>query len=224
MPLNSMLKSTNPALQQSSAVHLAVNPEFINQKMAIKRFAPVILTLFLAAASTSACGPKQPANELEEIWKDGVMRVALAVDYPPGGTPDEGGETSAFFTGLFEEIAKRMGVGIELVYMPDESLVRAVSRGELDAGAGANIFTPPPDQAVDFADPFFLTSPPAGETGKFQDNKHAGEIPVYVIIPDGAKELRLKLNQVMVGMIEEGFINRLAQKHNIPITIDFLNQ
>jgi len=192
--------------------------------MAIKRFTPLILMLFLAASSASACGPKQPANELEEIWRDGVMRVALAVDYTPGSTPDEGGETSGFFIDLFEEIAKRMGVRIEFTYMSEESLVSAVSRGELDAGAGANIFTPQPDQAVDFADPFFLTGPPAGETGKFQDNEQAGSIPVYVIIPDGAKELRLKLNQVMAGMIEEGFINRLAQKHNLSIRIDFLNQ
>lgn len=152
------------------------------------------------------------------------MRVALAVDYPPGSTPDEGGETSGFFIDLFEEIAKRMGVRIEFTYMSEESLVSAVSRGELDAGAGANIFTPQPDQAVDFADPFFLTGPPAGETGKFQDNEQAGSIPVYVIIPDGAKELRLKLNQVLAEMIEEGFINRLAQKHNLSIRIDFLNQ
>jgi ABC-type amino acid transport substrate-binding protein len=187
----------------------------------VNRVAPLILILFLVSVSASACSQKPPANELEEIWKDGIMRVGVSLNIPEENL--YGGEKiAAFYTGIFEEVAKRMGVRVEFVELPKKGFVSAVANREVDAAAVAFDIAQHPDEMVDFADSYFLVDPLPGETAKSQDKEQAGSIPVYVLLADGAKELQHKLNEVLEGMVEEGFIDRLAKKHNLTVRIETL--
>ena len=194
-----------------------------NQQRSLNRVSLVILMLLLAAAAVWGCGQKKPENELEEIWKDGVMKVGFSTDYPLENTPGTGAQITGFEMDMFEEIAKRMGVRIEFIEMPADSLIPAVNNSEVDVAVGTFQNVQQVDHTVDFADPYFKASLLPGELPNNPDKGQDWSVQIYAILPGGAKEMRLKLNEVMGGMIEEGFIDRLAEKHNLAIRTEYLN-
>ena len=179
--------------------------------------------LLLSLCAASACSQKPPANELEEIWKTGILRVGVWTENIPEDNVRGGGEITGFFTALFEEVAKRMGVRVEFIEYPQPDLISAVGSSEVDAAAIPFDTTRVTDQAVDFADPYFVLSSPPGDSAEDQDKESGKSFPIYVILPGGEKELQAKLNEVIGGMVEEGYIHRLAQKHNLNAGIEFLN-
>lgn len=189
----------------------------------MNRYIPVILMLLLGLCAASACSQKPPANELEEIRKTGILRVGVLTENFPEDNFRGGGEITGFFTGLFEEVAKRMGVRVKFIELPQQGLISAVGSSELDTAAVPFDSTRLTDQEVDFADPYFVLSSPPGESAEDQDKEQAKSFQVYVILPGGEKELRAKLNEVIGGMVEEGYIHRLAQKYNLNARIEFLN-
>jgi hypothetical protein len=107
--------------------------------------------------------------------------------------------------------------------MPADSLIPAVNNSEVDVAAGTFQNVQQVDHTVDFADPYFKASLLPGELPNNPDKGQDWSVQIYAILPGGAKEMRLKLNEVMGGMIEEGFIDRLAEKHNLAIRTEYLN-
>ena len=68
-----------------------------------------IAALMLLVFIMAACGPSEPANELEAVQQAGKIVMGTSADYPPFEYYDDAGEMAGFDVDLMNEIAKRMG-------------------------------------------------------------------------------------------------------------------
>ena len=70
-------------------------------------------------------------DKLPIIKDKGKMVAGLSADYPPFEYVDANGNLAGFDVDLVNEIARRMGVEVEFVDMPFDSLVAAVQEGKI---------------------------------------------------------------------------------------------
>ncbi len=120
----------------------------------------VILTAVIVLVMLSlsvACGPKKPANHLEAIKQAGMIKVGTSADYPPFEYVDDSGNKIGFDIELMQEIAKRMGVKLEWVDMPFDSLIAAVQEGKIDASISAFNYSEERDQTIDFTKEYYMS-------------------------------------------------------------------
>jgi len=123
----------------------------------MKRIAVLVSLLVAASLVLSACGTPKAANHLEAIKQAGVIKVGTSADYPPFESVDENGNKVGFDIELMAEIARRLGVELEWVDMPFDSLIAAVQEGKIDASISAFNYSEERDQTVDFSDAYFTT-------------------------------------------------------------------
>jgi polar amino acid transport system substrate-binding protein len=123
----------------------------------MKRFFVFLSLLTLASLLLSACGAAQPASHLDKIKQAGTIKVGTSADYPPFEYVDENGNKIGFDIELMEEIAKRLGVKLEWVDMPFDSLIAGVQEGKIDASISAFNYSEERDQVVDFTDPYYTS-------------------------------------------------------------------
>ena len=119
-----------------------------------------ILVSLLVAVSLvlSACGgASTAANHLEAVKQAGVIKVGTSADYPPFESVDASGNKVGFDIELMTEVAKRLGVKLEWVDMPFDSLIAAVQEGKIDASISAFNYTEERDQTIDFSDAYYTS-------------------------------------------------------------------
>lgn len=112
----------------------------------------LVITLVL-----SACGPQKAANHLEAIKQAKVIKVGTSADYPPFESVDANGNKVGFDIELMTEIAKRMGVTIEWVDMPFDSLIAGVQEGKIDASISAFNYSEERDEKIDFTTAYYTS-------------------------------------------------------------------
>src|SRR5512139_657271 len=112
----------------------------------------VALTLVL-----TACGGSTAANHLEEIKQAGVIKVGTSADYPPFESVDASGNKVGFDIELMTEVANRLGVKVEWVDMPFDSLIAAVQEGKIDASISAFNYSEERDKMIDFSDAYYTS-------------------------------------------------------------------
>lgn len=105
----------------------------------------VLAVVVLISLVFSACA-SQAANRLEAIKAAGVIKVGTSADYPPFEYVDANGNKIGFDIELMEEIARRMGVKLEWVDMPFDSLIAGVQEGKIDISISAFNYTEERDQ------------------------------------------------------------------------------
>ena len=139
----------------------------------------VALSLFL-----SACGGTTTANHLEAIKQAGVITVGTSADYPPFESVDESGNKIGFDIELMTEIASRLGVKLEWVDMPFDSLIAAVQEGKIDASISAFNYSEERDQTIDFSDAYYTSEDAftvaAGFTGQIVNPEDVAAFKVGV--------------------------------------------
>src|SRR6266511_5102793 len=120
----------------------------------------IVLVSLLAAMSLvfSACG-SQPTtiNRLENIKQAGDIKVGTSADYPPFESLDASGNKVGFDVDLMTEIAKRLGVKLEWVDMPFDSLIASVQEGKIDASISAFNYSEERDKTIDFSDAYYTS-------------------------------------------------------------------
>jgi polar amino acid transport system substrate-binding protein len=127
----------------------------------VKRY--LVLLVLVLAVILSACGPAAtptlapPANKLEAIQRAGKIMVGTSADYPPFEFVDANGNKTGFDVDLMTEIAKRMGVTLEWVDMPFDSLIAGVQEGKMDASIAAFNYDEERALVVDFTDAYYTT-------------------------------------------------------------------
>lgn len=112
----------------------------------------VVLVLVFALAACSAS-----SDHLAAIKKAGKMVVGTSADYPPFEFVDEAGNTTGFDVDLMNEIGKRLGVKVEWVDMPFDSLIAAVQGGKIDLSIAAFNYDEERDKTVDFTDAYYTS-------------------------------------------------------------------
>jgi len=137
----------------------------------MKRLTLLLSIAVLLAGALSACGSGEPANELEAVQQAGKIVVGTSADYPPFEFVDESGEIVGFDIDLANEIGQRMGLEVEIVDMPFDSLIAAVQEGKIDISIAAFNYTEERDKSVDFTDPYYYA-----EDGFLVAEDFAGEI------------------------------------------------
>jgi len=114
-----------------------------------------LFVLLAAALLLSACGGATSANHLEAIKKAGVIKVGTSADYPPFEYVDKSGNKVGLDIDLMTEIAKNMGVKLEWVDMPFDSLIAGVQEKKIDAAISSINYTEERAKQVTFTDPYY---------------------------------------------------------------------
>jgi polar amino acid transport system substrate-binding protein len=123
----------------------------------MKRILVLVSLLVVASLVLSGCGASKAANHLEAIKQAGVIKVGTSADYPPFESVDASGNKVGFDVDLMTEIAKRLGVKLEWVDMPFDSLIAAVQENKIDASISAFNYSEERDQAIDFSDAYYTS-------------------------------------------------------------------
>ncbi|MFA6941577.1 MAG: transporter substrate-binding domain-containing protein, partial [Clostridiaceae bacterium] len=99
----------------------------------------LMLVTVLVAAIFAGCTAKKTATEtkktvLDKIKAAGVITMGNSPDYPPFETIDDKGNIVGFDIDLANEIAKELGVKLEVKQMSFEPIITAVQSGQVDFG------------------------------------------------------------------------------------------
>ena len=124
----------------------------------MKRIVVFISLLVAVSLVLAGCGgTSKAANHLDAIKQAGTIKVGTSADYPPFESVDESGNKVGFDIELMTEIAKRLGVKLEWVDMPFDSLIAAVQEGKIDASISAFNYSEERDQMIDFSEAYFTS-------------------------------------------------------------------
>ena len=113
--------------------------------------------------STGSTGASaSPANDLlSHIMASGVLRVATDPKYPPQSSYDTAtGTWKGFDIDVATEIAKRMGLKVQWVTPPWDSIISGHWQDRWDLSVGSMTITPDRAKVLDFTPPYYYT--PAG--------------------------------------------------------------
>ena len=122
----------------------------------MKKYLLLTVTLILVGAMLVGCA-SESTSVLDKIQDAKKVTVGTSADYPPYEYIDEAGNKAGFDIELMAEIAKRMGVELEWVDMPFDSLVAAVAGGKLDMSISCFNYDEERDKIVDFSEAYYTT-------------------------------------------------------------------
>ena len=118
-----------------------------------------------APQATTLPEPAAPASKLDAIKTAGKIKVGTSADYPPYESVDSAGAYVGFDIELMAAIAEGMGVQLEWVDMPFDSLIAAVQENKIDLSISCFNYSEERDQQVDFSEAYY-TSEDAFVVGK----------------------------------------------------------
>jgi polar amino acid transport system substrate-binding protein len=123
----------------------------------MKRSVFFVSLLVALSLVLTACGSTSAANHLEAIKQAKAIKVGTSADYPPFESVDSNGNKVGFDIELMNEVANRLGVKVEWVDMPFDSLIAAVQGGKIDASISAFNYSEERDKMIDFSDAYYTS-------------------------------------------------------------------
>jgi polar amino acid transport system substrate-binding protein len=117
-------------------------------------FARTLIAVVLAASGFNA----QAANTsiLDQVKKNGVVRIGTGNDTPPMSYIDEQGKWVGFDVDLGNAIAARMGVKVDRVVVNNKTRIAFLANRQIDMALSNISRTRSREEQVDFADPPYL--------------------------------------------------------------------
>lgn len=116
----------------------------------MKRIARIIALLVLASVVLTTFG-----QTLTEIRRRGRLLVGTEPTFPPFEFVDEKNQIVGFDIDIANELAKRLGVRLEIVSLPFDSLIPALLQGKIDLIIAGMTITEERAKVVDFSKPYF---------------------------------------------------------------------
>jgi polar amino acid transport system substrate-binding protein len=110
-----------------------------------------------ALAGLAASAPAG-ADELETLKEDGVMRIAMSGAYPPFNFVNDQNEVVGFDPAIGAEIAKRMGLEVEIITTAWDGIIGGLLANKYDAIVGSMSITDERKEVVDFVGPYYRMS------------------------------------------------------------------
>jgi polar amino acid transport system substrate-binding protein len=122
--------------------------------MQTRLFARVAAIAALAVFGAAAAR----ADVLDDIKKKGVLTVGTKADYRPFGYLDPSGKIVGFEPDLAADVAKRLGVKLELVPVVASNRIQFLQQGKIDLMIATMSDTPERRKTVDIVDPDYYAS------------------------------------------------------------------
>ncbi|HJS18584.1 MAG TPA: transporter substrate-binding domain-containing protein [Anaerolineales bacterium] len=128
---------------------------------------PVLFVFLLIAIVAGACAPAPTAAPLpptptvsaDPVWDRvsaaGKIRFGSSLDYPPFDSYDQNNQPTGFDIALAREVGTRLGLQVEFVDLPFETLISTVQAGQVDSAIAAISVTPERQANVDFSNVYF---------------------------------------------------------------------
>ncbi|MBU0278915.1 MULTISPECIES: transporter substrate-binding domain-containing protein [unclassified Gemella] len=115
---------------------------------------------FIILITLTACSNKSAVNKLDEIKEKGKLSLAVSPDYPPyefyvaenGSVKIVGADIQ-----LAQEVAKKLGVELEIVQLSFDSLLPALTSGRVDMVISGMNPNKERRQVVDFSDIYYVS-------------------------------------------------------------------
>lgn len=129
-----------------------------------------ILKSTVLAAAFAATGLAAVAEELDTLKEEGVIRIAMSGAYPPFNFVNDENEVVGFDPAIGTEIARRMGLEVEIVTTAWDGIIGGLLANKYDAIVGSMTITEERDEVVDFVGPYYsdkraiFTQPGSGIT------------------------------------------------------------
>ncbi len=148
----------------------------------MKRLNLVMIVVIALALVLSACGGAQPTK----------LVVGTSADYPPYESKDTAtNEFVGFDMDLIREVGKRIGMEVEIVDMPFDSLIAAVQEGKVTAVIAAMQKSAEREEKVDFSEGYHT------QQDAFLVK---GDSPITMTKPQDAAKLKIG---VQTGTLQE---------------------
>ncbi|MFH1138656.1 MAG: transporter substrate-binding domain-containing protein [Pseudomonadota bacterium] len=128
------------------------------------------------------------ASVLTEIQKQGVLRVGMEAGYMPFEMKNKKGEVIGFDVDMVTEMAKAMGVKLELVNTQWDGIIPALMTKKFDLIASGMTVTQERNLQINFADPYITV----GQTILLA-KKYEGQITGYEQLNDPKYNVATKL-------------------------------
>src|SRR5437870_8908209 len=122
--------------------------------MLSKYFSIVASGLLLGVLGATAAR----ADVLDDIKKKGVLVVGTKADYRPFGFLDPSGKIIGFEADLAGDVAKRLGVKLELLPVVASNRIQFLQQGKIDLMIATMSDTPERRKIVDIVDPVYYGS------------------------------------------------------------------
>ena len=162
----------------------------------MKKYLLLAVALILVGAMLVGCA-SESTSVLDKIQEAKKVTVGTSADYPPYEYIDEAGNKAGFDIELMAEIAKRMGVELEWVDMPFDSLVAAVSSGKLDMSISCFNYDEERDKIVDFSEAYYTTEDAFVVTSAFTGT---------ITVPEDAANYKVG---VQSGTVQDGWLTEM---------------
>jgi polar amino acid transport system substrate-binding protein len=111
----------------------------------------------VVAAASLGAPSAVAADELDTIRERGVMRIAMSGAYPPFNFVNDENEVVGFDPSIGTEIARRMGLDVEIVTTAWDGIIAGLLTNRYDAIVGSMSITPERDEVLDFVGPYYTT-------------------------------------------------------------------
>ena len=95
------------------------------------------------------------ADELADIQERGVLRIAMSGQYPPFNFVNQQNQVVGFDPAIGTEIAKRMGLEVEIITTAWDGIIGGLLASKYDAVVGSMSITEERDKVIDFVGPYY---------------------------------------------------------------------
>lgn len=111
-----------------------------------------------AVGLLSAASPRAQADELATIKHRGTLIVGVKADYPPFGFRAPNGQIQGIEPSLAADVAKSLGVKLELVPVTAANRMQFLQQGKIDLMIATMNITPERERIVDIVKPPYYAS------------------------------------------------------------------
>lgn len=125
-----------------------------------KLIASLLLVAVVMLSLGVGCQPKGPEDLLDQVMAAGKLRVSSDANYAPQSYLDENGNWTGFDVEVAREVAKRLGVELELMAIDWDIITGGSWNARWDVSIGSMTATEERNAILWFTNPYYYT--PAG--------------------------------------------------------------
>lgn len=136
----------------------------------------LLAALAVGAVAALAANTAAKADTLAEIKKKGTIIIGVKTDYPPWGMRDSSGNIVGMEPDMAADVAKRLGVKLELVSVVSSNRMQFLQQGKIDLMIATMSDTPERRKVVGIIDPLYYASGVAILANKKANIKSAADL------------------------------------------------